>query len=167
MLLEIKTFPNKVLKKVSVEVEEVTPELKELASNMLETMYENKGVGLAAPQVGVSKRLIVLDCSENRDEPIVLFNPEIVKGIGKTIGTEGCLSIPDIEAKVQRFEKINIKGLNENGEETSYDAEELLSTCFQHEIDHLNGVLFVDKLSPVQKLKVKKLLAEMEAQAIQ
>lgn len=166
MLLDVKSYPNPVLKKIATEVKEVTPELLQLASDMIETMYSKNGVGLAAPQVGQSVRLIVLDCSDERNKPLVFFNPVVKDGIGKVVESEGCLSVPGVEAKVQRFAEIIMTGLNEKGESVSIPACELYSRCFQHEIDHLNGVLFIDRLSPIQKFKVRKLISELEAVAV-
>lgn len=166
MLLEIKTYPNPVLKKVSKEVKEITPELVQLSKDMIETMYAKSGVGLAAPQIGESIRLIVMDCSEERNKPLVFFNPVVKDGIGKIIDTEGCLSVPGIEAKVQRFAEIIMTGKNEKGEEVAIPACELYSRCFQHEIDHLNGILFIDKLSPLQKFKVRKSIVELETKTV-
>lgn len=166
MLLDVKSYPNPVLKKIATEVKEVTPELLQLANDMIETMYSKNGVGLAAPQVGHSIRLIVMDCSEERNKPMVFFNPIVKDGIGKVVESEGCLSVPGIEAKVQRFAEIIMTGLNEKGEAVALPACELYSRCFQHEIDHLNGVLFIDRLSPIQKFKVRKLISELETQAV-
>jgi len=166
MLLDVKSYPNPVLKKIAVEVKELTPDLLKLANDMIETMYEKKGVGLAAPQVGHSIRLIVMDCSDNRNSPMVFFNPVVKDGAGKVVDTEGCLSVPGVEAKVQRFAEITMTGLNEKGEAVAIPACELYSRCFQHEIDHLNGVLFIDRLSPIQKFKVRKLINDLETQAV-
>lgn len=166
MILEIKTFPDPVLKKISKEVEVITPELVQLSKDMIETMYSRSGVGLAAPQIGVSIRLIVMDCSEERNKPLVFFNPVVKDGIGKVVDTEGCLSVPGIEAKVQRFAEIIMTGKNEKGEDIAINACELYSRCFQHEIDHLNGILFIDKLSPVQRFKVRKMIVELETKAV-
>lgn len=166
MILELKTYPNAILKKVAQEVQELTPELVQLSKDMLETMYHSRGVGLAAPQIGKSIRLIVMDCSENKSRPYVFFNPIVKDGLGKIIDVEGCLSVPGVEANVQRFEKITMTGRNENWEYVEISAEDLLGRCFQHELDHLNGVLFIDRLTPLQKFKVRKLLAELEAKVI-
>lgn len=163
MILEIKTYPNPVLKKIAEPVTSVTDALKELAENMVETMYEAHGVGLAAPQIGSSVRLIVMDCSDKRDDPKVFFNPVVQNGKGKIVDIEGCLSVPGVEAKVQRFENVMMTGLDINGKEISLPADGLWSRCFQHEIDHLEGILFIDRLSPLQRLKVKKHIEAMVA----
>jgi peptide deformylase len=166
MLLEIKTFPNPILKKIAEEVKVITPELVQLSKDMIETMYAKSGVGLAAPQIGKSIRLIVMDCSDERNKPVVFFNPVVKDGLGKMVDTEGCLSVPGVEAKVQRFAEIIMTGQNEKGEQVAIPACELYCRCFQHEIDHLNGVLFIDKLSPLQKFKVRKLIQDLEANPV-
>ena len=166
MLLEIKTFPNPILKKIAEEVKVITPELVQLSKDMIETMYAKSGVGLAAPQIGKSIRLIVMDCSDERNKPVVFFNPVVKDGLGKMVDTEGCLSVPGVEAKVQRFAEIIMTGQNEKGEQVAIPASELYCRCFQHEIDHLNGVLFIDKLSPLQKFKVRKLIQDLEANPV-
>ncbi len=139
-----------ILRKVSKEVPKITPNVLKLISNMLETMYEYNGVGLAAPQVGVLKRIIVVDIG---DGPIALINPEILERQGSQIGQEGCLSCPDMWGDVDRAQYIKIKGITPEGEEVIFEAEDYLARALQHECDHLDGVLFIDK---VKKLKVKR-----------
>lgn len=139
-----------ILRKISKEVPKITPNVLKLISNMLETMYEYNGVGLAAPQVGVLKRIIVVDIG---DGPIALINPEILEREGSQVGQEGCLSCPDMWGDVDRAQYIKIKGITTEGEEVIFEAEDYLARALQHECDHLDGVLFIDK---VKKLKVKR-----------
>lgn len=140
-----------------------TPELRELVADMFETMYASKGVGLAAPQIGLSKSISVIDISVGEDEAqkIVIINPEIVSLEGKQTGEEGCLSIPGFREPVTRAHKVVVKAQNGKGEPVEYTGEELLARAFQHEIDHLNGILFINHLSALKRdiirRKVKKL----------
>jgi len=121
-------------------------------------MYEEQGVGLAATQVDVHKRLFVADCSEDQNEPLVFINPEITEAEGHFKNDEGCLSFPGVYAKVERAEKITVTALDKNGERFSRSAEGLLAICIQHEIDHLEGKLFVDYLSPLKRERIRKKL---------
>ena len=125
---------------------------------MIETMYAAPGIGLAAPQVGESRRLLVLDVSnaEEKFPLFVLINPEIVDSEGKTESEEGCLSVPNYVSKIRRYDKVLVRGLDRNGKETEIEADGLLSRVLQHEIDHLNGILFVDRLSRIKKEFFKK-----------
>jgi len=154
--LEILTVDNeqhlKVLRSKSRKVQSVTPKLVAFAEQMLETMREANGVGLAAPQVGVTQRFFVaeLPADEENDEPAqtyILFNPEIVKGRGEEVGYEGCLSIPGYIGEVARQEHITVKGLNEKGRPVRFKLQGYLARVFQHEIDHLDGILFTDRLT--------------------
>lgn len=130
---------------------------------MLATMYDEKGVGLAATQVDIHQRIVVMDVSENSDQPIVLINPEIIaKSDDTLINEEGCLSVPGIYAKVDRHTTCTVKALDRHGKEFTLDGEELLSICIQHELDHLNGVLFVDYLSPLKRQRIKIKLEKEE-----
>lgn len=135
--------PDAVLHKTAKEVKEITPNVKKLLNDMADTMYDAEGVGLAAPQVGILKRLIVVDVGDENGL-IKLVNPEIVAKDGEQFGPEGCLSIPGYNGDVRRAEEVTVKGLDENGKEVTITGTGLLSRCFQHEIDHLNGVLFTD-----------------------
>ena len=172
--LEILTYPNPILREVSEPVVEFDKKLKTLTENMLETMYESNGIGLAAPQVGELIQLLVLD-TRPRDEksrrykydemtdleqkisqPLILINPEIIKGEGKTTFDEGCLSVPTFFETVERFEKITVKAKDINGKEFQFDADGLLAICIQHEMDHLSGTLFIDHLSFLKSNKIKK-----------
>ena len=153
-LMEILTYPDPRLKEVSQPVDAVDDEIRGLIQDMLETMYAAPGIGLAAPQVGVLKRVIVLDIDYREDgksNPLTLVNPEIISSSGEMTYEEGCLSVPDFTAEVNRSEKVELKGLDQNGEEFLLEAEGLLAIVLQHEIDHLNGILFVDRLGLVKR----------------
>lgn len=140
-----------------------TPELRDTLADMFETMYAAKGVGLAAPQIGLGKRISVIDVSvgENEADKIVIINPEIVSSEGKQVGEEGCLSIPGFREPVSRANKVKVRAKNEQGEDIELCGEELLARAFQHEIDHLNGILFISHLSALKRdiirRKIKKL----------
>lgn len=136
--------PDPILRKISKPVPKITPNIHKLLDNMADTMYDAHGVGLAAPQIGVPKRVIIVDTAEEEQELIELINPEIVKSSGEQLGPEGCLSIPGINGDVKRFEKVTVKGLDRDGHEVTIKAEGFLARVFQHEIDHLNGILFTD-----------------------
>ena len=161
MILEIRTYGDPVLREKCVPVEEIDDELRELAENMQETMYEAEGIGLAAPQVGVPVRLFVYDVRDPDIAPGVLVNPDIVESSGKSKEEEGCLSIPGLSEIVERKASILVRGLGLDGEPVEIRAEGLLSRCIQHEADHLDGVLFLDRVSP---LKRKMLLAKWRKQ---
>jgi peptide deformylase len=136
--------PDPILREISKPVPKITPNIHKLLDNMADTMYDARGVGLAAPQIGILKRVIVIDTGEEDAELIEMINPEITASSGKQLGPEGCLSIPKLNGDVNRFDKITVKGLNRHGEEIIIHAEEFLARVFQHEIDHLNGILFTD-----------------------
>jgi len=161
-------YPEPLLKQVSKPVTEFDAELKQLADDMVETMYDAPGVGLAAPQVAVLKRLIVMDCS-GKEEPadlIVAVNPEIIEKEGASCEEEGCLSVPGYYAMVNRFNKVTMKYQDVEGNTHQRSAEGLLAVAMQHEIDHLQGILFVDRLSPLKKSifrkKYQKLMKQKE-----
>ena len=173
MIKKILTFPDPKLREVSAPVKEFGPELKQLSEDMIETMYDANGIGLAAPQIGELKRMIVID-TRPKDEggrrykydemsdlekavpqPLILINPEIVKGEGKTTFDEGCLSIPGYYETVERFDYIEMKAFDINGKEFIVKTDGLLAICMQHELDHLEGTLFVDHLSFVKSNKIK------------
>jgi len=172
-MLKIVTYPDPVLSVDAEPVDEVTDEIRDLMDRMLTMMYEAPGVGLAAPQVGVSKRIIVLDASRSEDgrNPIKLVNPQIVCGEGEIHSEEGCLSLPDFTAEIKRNETVSVKGLNENGEEVSFDADGILAVIFQHEIDHLNGVLLIDRVSrlkrDIYRRKRRKELKESQRESLE
>ena len=153
MILPLCTYGSAILRKKSEPIEEITPELVKLAGDMLETMYNANGVGLAAPQVGKNIRLVVMDLEKEEDErkPIILFNPEVILEEGdnpKESEEEGCLSVPDVWANVLRPSRVRLTYTNENGELVELNnVTGKLARCAQHELDHLNGILFVDKIS--------------------
>lgn len=153
MILPILTFPEPLLKQKSEPVTIITDEVVLLARNMAETMYDAPGVGLAAPQVGVLKRVIVIDVAAKNEPPqlITAINPVIIHGEGETYEEEGCLSVIDFSANVKRYERVAVKALTLEGQERIWHAEGLLAVAFQHEIDHLDGLLFVDRLSPLKR----------------
>ncbi|ALO40549.1 peptide deformylase [Pseudoalteromonas phenolica] len=160
--LEVLRFPDERLRTVAEPVTEVNDEIRQIVKDMLETMYDENGIGLAATQVDIHKRIVVIDVSEEGNEPLVLINPEIIAKDGSTISEEGCLSVPQSYAKVDRAEQVTVKALNENGEEYTYEADGLLAICTQHELDHLMGKLFIDYLSPLKRQRIRKKL-EKEA----
>ncbi|MDB4873601.1 MAG: Peptide deformylase [Gemmatimonadetes bacterium] len=147
-ILDIRVLGDPILREDTTPVEAITDELRTLAADMFETMYVAKGIGLAAPQVGRTERIAVIDVDE---EPLVIINPEIVHAEGKAKAEEGCLSIPDIYGDVERYSKIRIRALDLEGQPFEMDADDLLARCFQHEIDHLHGKLFIDYLSVLRK----------------
>jgi peptide deformylase len=163
MLLEIVKYPDPVLERAAEPVTEFNDELRKFVDDMFESMYAAKGIGLAAPQVGVSKRITVVDLSfkEKPEDKIVLINPEITVREGKQYEEEGCLSLPDIREKVTRAAKVTVRAQNVKGEWFEMDGEELLSRAFQHEIDHLDGILFFRRVSTLKRdlilRKIRKL----------
>lgn len=142
----IRIIGDTVLKKKSKEVKEISPKIKTLIQDMLDTMYDAQGVGLAAPQVGILKRIVVIDVSPEGDSPIILINPVILETSGEQTGEEGCLSVPGKSGTVTRPNYAKVKALNENMEEIIVEGTELLARAFMHEIDHLDGELYVDKV---------------------
>jgi len=153
MILKIVKYPEPVLSRPGEPVTEFDADLHKLIADMFETTYDSDGVGLAAPQVSVSKRLTVIDLSMGKDpaQKLVLINPEIIHREGKLYEQEGCLSFPEIHEKVVRAAKVRIRAQNENGEWFEMDGEDLLSRCFQHEIDHVDGMLFIFRMSPLKR----------------
>jgi len=164
----IHTWPDDVLRRKAAPVEDFGEELQRLVDDMLETMYAAPGIGLAAPQVGVSKRLLVIDTSSDTEAGhlVVLANPELFEAEDPIEAEEGCLSVPDYSAKVKRARRVAVRGHNRHGQPVEVRGEDLLARALQHEIDHLEGTLFIDRLSPyrreVAKKKLKKALAERE-----
>ena len=160
---EIVIEPDPILRKKSERLEKVDDELRSLLDDMLETMYTAPGIGLAAVQVGILKRLIVIDISKEKDKknPLFLINPEIISKSKKTsIYEEGCLSLPGHYAEIERPAECHIKYIDYNGKEKEIEANGLLSTCIQHEVDHLNGTLFIDYLSKLKKDMILKKLVK-------
>jgi peptide deformylase len=162
--LAILEYPDPRLRKHAAPVAVVDDAMRQLADDMLETMYAAKGVGLAATQVDVHKRLIVLDISENRDSPLVLINPELLRVEGRGPGEEGCLSLPGIYDKLSRATHIRVRALGRDGEPFEMDAEGLLGVCIQHEMDHLEGKLFVDYLSELKRQLIRRRLEKERRQ---
>ncbi|HCH69519.1 MAG TPA: peptide deformylase [Colwellia sp.] len=155
-ILTVLRFPDPRLKTKASLVTEITKATSIIIDDMLITMYDEKGVGLAATQVDIHQRIVVMDVSENNDQPLVLINPEIIAKSDETlINEEGCLSVPGVYAKVDRHTTCTVKALDRDGKEFTLDGEELLSICIQHELDHLNGILFVDYLSPLKRQRIK------------
>lgn len=161
-VLEVLRFPDERLRTIAKPVDEINESIKSLVKDMFETMREEKGIGLAATQVNVHQQVIVMDVSEEQDQPRVFINPEIVEQKGKMINEEGCLSVPNNYAKVERAEEITVKAQDENGEAFTLSADGLLAICIQHEMDHLQGKLFVDYLSPLKRQRIK---AKLEKEA--
>ena len=161
-ILDVLSFPDERLRTVAKPVEEVNDEIKQLVSDMFETMKDENGIGLAATQVNRHVQVVVMDVSEYQNEPRVFINPEITRKDGSTISEEGCLSVPGNYAKVERAEAITVKALDQNGDTFELDAEGLLAICIQHELDHLKGKLFIDYLSPLKRQRIRKKL-EKEA----
>ena len=157
--MEITEFPEKVLKQVGEPVEEFGSELERLASDMFETMYAAEGVGLAAPQVGLSLRLFVMDCDGIK---LVAANPEILSAEGEQGGEEGCLSVGRIHAPLKRAERVRLRAQDVRGEWFEQDAEGLAARCFLHETDHCDGTLFIDRLSPLRRDMVKRRFQKMK-----
>ena len=162
--LTILEFPDSRLRRVAEPVERVDSDLQTLIDAMFTTMYEAPGIGLAATQVDVHKRLLVTDVSADKDQPYCLINPEITSREGTVVSEEGCLSVPEIFANVERSERITVKALNREGEPFELDAEGLLAVCIQHEMDHLEGKLFVDYLSELKRQRIRKQLEKARRQ---
>ena len=162
--LAILEYPDPRLRKKAAAVTVVDDAMRQLADNMLETMYAAKGVGLAATQVDVHVRLIVLDVSEERDRPLVLFNPELLKLEGSGPGEEGCLSLPGIYDKLTRATFVRVRALGHDGTPFEMDADGLLAICIQHEMDHLEGKLFVDYLSELKRQLIRRRLEKERKQ---
>ena len=162
--LEILEFPEPRLRTVAKSVENVDGRLVTLADQMLESMYEAPGIGLAASQVNVHKRLIVIDVSESKDQPVVLINPEIRDSEGSIETAEGCLSVPGFYEPVSRFQTIQLDAIGRDGEPYTMEASDLLAVCIQHEMDHLDGKLFVDYLSNAKRSLIRRKLQKLQKQ---
>ncbi len=160
-LREVVLFPDPRLKEISKPIAQVTDELRELARDMIDVMYDEPGIGLAAPQVDEAIRLIVVDTEWAEDgaerDPLIVVNPEVSEPEGRIVWTEGCLSVPDYRAEVERAERVLLRGMDLDGREIVERAEGLRAVCFQHEIDHLDGILFIDRISRLKRsLYLKK-----------
>ena len=165
-LLNILHYPDPRLRLLAEEIDTVDDSIRQLADNMLETMYDAPGIGLAAPQVNVSKRLIVIDISEDRRSPLVLINPQILTREGIERMEEGCLSVPGIYEEVERAASIHVRMLDRDGKIVEFDADGLLAVCIQHEIDHLDGKVFVDYLSDLKQKRIRKKLEKRRRQTM-
>lgn len=163
-VLEVLIYPEENLAKVCAPVEKIDDELNTFIDDMFDTMYEHEGIGLAAPQVNVLSRVITIDIEGDKQNQLVLINPEIIASSGETGIEEGCLSIPGCRALVPRKEKLTVKALNRKGEEFTLEADGLLAICIQHEIDHLNGVLFVDHISALKRQRFKEKMMKLKKQ---
>ena len=162
-LLEIIEYPDPRLRTVAKPVGAVDERIRGLVDDMFETMYAAPGIGLAATQVDVHERLLVIDISEDRSAPLCFINPELVEQEGSAMGDEGCLSVPEIYEPVERAERITVRALDKHGEPFELEAEGLLAVCIQHEMDHLEGKLFVDYLSQLKRQRLKKKLTKARA----
>ena len=156
MILDILKYPDKRLRTIAKPVVSVDETIQQKVEDMFETMYEAPGIGLAATQVNFHQRIIVIDISDQCNEPICLINPEIIEKSGEIQWEEGCLSVPDYYENVIRANDIKVQALNQHGETFELEASEMLSVCIQHEIDHLNGILFIDHLSKLKQKRLKK-----------
>lgn len=163
--LDILHFPDPRLRNVAQPVVQVDDTIRKLVDDMFETMYAAPGIGLAATQVNVDKRIIVIDVSEEKDQPLCLINPEILARDGVEEMEEGCLSVPGVFELVERADHVRVRALNRDGESIEMEAGDLLAVCIQHEIDHLDGKLFVDYLSPLKRARIRKKLEKEQRQS--
>lgn len=163
-LLEILHHPDPRLRKKGLPVEQVDDNVRKIVDDMTETMYAEQGIGLAAAQVNIQQRIVVIDISEEKDQAFCLINPEIISKEGKVDSEEGCLSVPTYYEKVSRAEKVKVRFLDYQGETVELEADGLLAICIQHEIDHLDGKLFVDYLSTLKQQRVRKKLEKLARQ---
>ncbi len=164
-VLNVLVFPDERLRTVATPVAVVDDGIRTIVDDMFETMYKEEGIGLAETQVNIHQRIITIDIEGDKTNQIVLINPEILTCSGEAGIEEGCLSVPGFRGLVPRKEKVKVKALNRNGEEFVLDADGLLAICIQHEIDHLNGVMFVDYLSPLKRNRIKDKLVKLQKQA--
>ncbi|MCG6867232.1 MAG: peptide deformylase [Gammaproteobacteria bacterium] len=161
-MLEILHFPDPKLRRKAEPVAQVDDDVRRTVDDMFETMYAAPGIGLAAIQVNVALRIIVIDVSERKDSPLCLINPEIVSRDGVEVMEEGCLSVPGVYEKVQRADHIAVRALDRDGDLLEFEADGLLAVCIQHEIDHLDGKLFVDYISPLKRQRIRKKLEKQQ-----
>jgi peptide deformylase len=164
-ILDILHFPDPRLRNIAQPVEQVDDAIRKLVDDMFETMYAAPGIGLAATQVNADKRVIVIDVSEEKDQPLCLINPEILARDGVEEMEEGCLSVPGVFELVERADHVRIQALNQDGERFEMEAGDLLAVCIQHEIDHLDGKLFVDYLSLLKRARIRKKLEKEQRQS--
>lgn len=160
-ILEVLRFPDERLRKVAAPVTKFTPELDSIIQNMFETMYQEEGIGLAATQVNIHQRIITINVTEEHENQLVLINPEILSKDGETGIEEGCLSVPECRGFVPRAEKIKVRAQNQRGETFELETDGLLAICIQHEMDHLQGKLFVDYLSPLKKQRIRQKMEKL------
>ena len=163
-ILEILHFPDPRLRNIAQPVQAVDDGVRQLLDDMLETMYQAPGIGLAATQVNIDKRIVVIDVSEEKDQPLCLINPEILELEGVEEMEEGCLSVPGFFEKVKRADRVRVRALDRNGEAFELQVEGLLAVCIQHEIDHLDGKLFVDYLSQLKRTRIRNKLEKEQRQ---
>lgn len=164
-ILNILVYPDPRLRQVAAKVDSITDATRKLVDDMTETMYAAPGIGLAATQVNVHQRIIVIDVSENQDDLRVLINPEVYEKDGEQVYDEGCLSVPDVFAPVTRAETIKLRALDQHGKSFDLSADGLLAVCIQHEIDHLDGKVFVDYLSRLKQDRIRKKVQKQQRQA--
>ncbi|ACS98446.1 peptide deformylase [Aggregatibacter aphrophilus NJ8700] len=162
--LNVLIYPEDHLKVICDPVTEVNDDTRKIIDDMFDTMYQEEGIGLAAPQVDILQRIITIDIEGDKQNQLVLINPEILESEGETGIEEGCLSIPGFRALVPRKEKVTVRALDRDGKEFTLKADRLLAICIQHEIDHLNGILFVDYLSPLKRQRIKEKLIKVKKQ---
>ena len=163
-VLQVLHFPDDRLRIVATPVKAVNADIQRIVDDMFETMKAEEGIGLAATQVDIHQRIIVIDVSENHDQPLVLINPELLEQSGETGIEEGCLSIPEQRALVPRAEKVKIRALDRDGNSFELEADGLLAICIQHEMDHLVGKLFIDYLSPMKRQRIRQKLEKLYRQ---
>lgn len=161
-VLHVLHYPDERLRTIAKPVEKVDADIQKIVDDMFETMYLEEGIGLAATQVDIHQRIIVIDVSENRDQRLVLINPELLNTEGDTGIEEGCLSIPEQRAFVPRAERVKVRALDYNGQSFELDADDLLAICIQHEMDHLVGKLFVDYLSPLKRQRIRQKVEKLD-----
>ncbi|OAT27345.1 peptide deformylase [Proteus myxofaciens] len=161
-VLHVLHYPDERLRTIAKPVEKVDAEIQKIIDDMFETMYLEEGIGLAATQVDVHQRIIVIDVSETRDQRLVLINPELLDAEGDTGIEEGCLSIPEQRAFVPRAERVKVRALDYNGQPFELEADDLLAICIQHEMDHLVGKLFVDYLSPLKRQRIRQKVEKLD-----
>lgn len=163
-VLQVLHFPDERLRITAQPVKEVNADIQRIVDDMFDTMYEEEGIGLAATQVDIHQRIIVIDVSEERDQRLVLINPELIEKSGDTGIEEGCLSIPETRALVPRAEHVTVRALDREGKAFELEASELLAICIQHEMDHLVGKLFIDYLSPLKRQRIRQKLEKLAKQ---
>jgi peptide deformylase len=165
-LLNVLHFPDPRLRTRAVPVDDVDDTVRQLVDDMFETMYGAPGIGLAATQVNIHRRVIVIDISETKDQPLCLINPEITASDGIEEMEEGCLSVPGVFEKINRANRITVRALDRDGETFTLDIDGLLAVCIQHEMDHLEGKLFIDYLSELKRTRIRKRLQKLERQTL-